>query len=71
MRLSVIVDTLLSEAAFVLNSRALGIFHSVNHNQCIGGLGRFLSSELNKGSVGLNTPTTAVQLAKVEKNPKV
>ena len=34
----------------VLNS-AMGRFHSLDHNQCTGGLGRFLSKELNQGSV--------------------
>ena len=34
----------------VLNS-AVGRFHSLDFNQCIGALGRFLSKELNQGSV--------------------
>ena len=56
MTFSVIVLSLLSVTRPVLNSSALGRFHSLNRNQCIGILGRFFLSELNQGSVDLKLP---------------
>ena len=36
-------------------SSAVGRFHSLDLKQCIGGLGIFLSKELNQGSVGFKS----------------
>ena len=46
---------------------AVGRFHSLDLNQRIGGLGRFLSKELNQGSVdckSLSLPTKEISESK-------
>ena len=46
MRISVFVDTLFSFLMWQKSAVGGGRFHSLDPNQCIGGLGRFLSKEL-------------------------
>ena len=46
---------------------AVGGFHSLDLDQCIAGLGRFLSKELNQGSAGfksLSPPTKEIKESK-------
>ena len=65
MRLSVIVNTLLSLLSVttpVLNSYTWGRFHSLHLNQCIGIVGTFISPELQ------NLPTYSAVVKEVRKS---